>query len=560
MSKVPEYSWDDSSQPKGDSEALDIREYLQVLLKYKWGIISVALLAGLIGLYMAYKAVPIYRSTATLQIERDGGPTIGQIFRIQVYQTEFYQTQYQLIRSWGVAEIAAERLGLLDADHLEGETKPPKEPGFSWRSLIPGFMKLTPPKITPEIRRANIIQGLKGRIQVEPVSESELVNVTYESAKPSWAAHQANAMAESYIDFLRDKNLADITGSQSWYSSRQMQARDDLAEAERALQTFLDNQGLIQTSQGVDELQSQAFQMALSRREEARQQKLKLDRLNREIQQASTGGSLASITALETRGLVRQLKNNRSTASNKVTQMSKRYGPKHPKLIEARSLLATAEQAYQEEMQDVAETVVVDYQRAVDAEAAYTSQLSEAEADIQGLNRNRAEMTKLQDRVQTSRGLSEQLQSGVMEAGLMEGGTQNINAVVIEYARPGLYPVRPQKQRMVLFWVFGGLVVGTGLAFLLSKMDNTFKGSDEVERRLELPVLGQLPQLKIEKDAKLAPMNQFIDKSRSPFSESIRTVSGRCFATALRARLLLPFISANKVRPPPRSTTTASPR
>jgi capsular exopolysaccharide synthesis family protein len=55
-------------------------------------------------------------------------------------------------------------------------------------------------------------------------------------------------------------------------------------------------------------------------------------------------------------------------------------------------------------------------------------------------------------------------------------------------------------------------------------MDNTFKGSEDVERRLDLPVLGQLPRLKVEKGEELAPMNQFIEKSRSVFSESIRTI------------------------------------
>ena len=545
MSTVPEYSWDDSTQPQGGAQGLDIREYLQVLFKFKWGIISVAFLAGLIGLYTAYKAVPVYRSTATLQIERDGGPTIGQLLRIRVYQAEFYKTQYELLKSWGVAEIAAERLGLLDADHLVGDATPPAEPGFSWRSLIPDFLQTRVPEITPAIRRDGIIQRIKNGVVVVPVERSELVTVSFESADPVWASKQANALAESYIDFLRDKNLADITGNQSWYSSRQVQARQDLEDAENELQNFLDQQGLIQTAEGVDALQSQALQLALSRREEARQQKLTLDRLNREIMAARSDASLQSITALDSRGIVRQLKNNRSEARRKVAQLTKRYGPKHPRMIEAQSLLASAEQAYQDELLAVSEAVTVDYQRAVQTEATYTSQLNEAQGDIQSLNRNRAELTKLQDTVKTSRALFEQLQSGERTAGLLEGGTQNINAMVIEYARPGLYPVRPNKQRMVMVWVLGGLFVGAGLAFLLNLMDNTFKGSEDVEHRLNLPVLGQLPQLKIEKGKKLGPMNQFIDKSRSAFSESIRTIrTGVMLSTLDKERSIITVTSS----------------
>jgi capsular exopolysaccharide synthesis family protein len=86
---------------------------------------------------------------------------------------------------------------------------------------------------------------------------------------------------------------------------------------------------------------------------------------------------------------------------------------------------------------------------------------------------------------------------------------------------------------MVLLWVLGGLVTGTGLAFLLRFLDNTFKGSEDVERKLGLPVLGQLPQLKLDKGKQLAPMNHFLDQVRSPFSESVRTIRTGVLLSAL---------------------------
>jgi succinoglycan biosynthesis transport protein ExoP len=85
----------------------------------------------------------------------------------------------------------------------------------------------------------------------------------------------------------------------------------------------------------------------------------------------------------------------------------------------------------------------------------------------------------------------------------------------------------------VLFWALGGLFVGIGLAFLLEQLDNTFKGSEDVERRLGLPVLGQLPQLKVDKATQLSPMNYFVENSRSAFSESIRTIRTGVLLSAL---------------------------
>jgi len=291
------------------------------------------------------------------------------------------------------------------------------------------------------------------------------------------------------------------------------------------LQDFLDRQGMVQTSEGVDALQNQSFQAALSRREEARQQKLKLQRLNSEIQQARVDGKeLDTITALTSMGIVARLRTTLSEAQLNVSQLLRRYGPKHPRMIEAQSAADSASMAYQAELESAADIVVVDYQRAVSTEAEYTQYLGTAEADIQALNRSRAELTHLQDQVTTSRALFEQLQEGEQRGELLQGGVHKINATIIEHARPGLYPVRPNRKIITLGWVIGGLVLGIGFAFLLNMLDNAFKGSEDVERRLDLPVLGQLPQLKVDKEQKLQPMGYILSQPRSAFSESIRTI------------------------------------
>ena len=83
---VREYAWDESALQQAAPEGLDIREYLRVAFKHKWGIISVALLGGLIGLYSAYKAIPIYSSKATLQVERESRPQMGSPYYSDTFQ------------------------------------------------------------------------------------------------------------------------------------------------------------------------------------------------------------------------------------------------------------------------------------------------------------------------------------------------------------------------------------------------------------------------------------------------------------------------------------------
>ena len=204
--------------------------------------------------------------------------------------------------------------------------------------------------------------------------------------------------------------------------------------------------------------------------------------------------------------------------------MSLRYGPKHPKMIDAQALVQSAQQLYGEELDLEADRVVLDYQRAQQEEADFTRQLNDAEVDIRDLNRDQVELTRLVNAVNSSRGLYEQLRSGEKTTGVLESGSQKINATIIEFARPAHFPIRPDKKRIVMIWAVLGLAVGFGLAFLLNYLDNTFKSTEEVENKLALPVLGSLPQLKLDKADELAPMSHFLDKSQSAFSEAIRTI------------------------------------
>lgn len=65
---------------------------------------------------------------------------------------------------------------------------------------------------------------------------------------------------------------------------------------------------------------------------------------------------------------------------------------------------------------------------------------------------------------------------------------------IVDTAKPGIRPIRPNKPLNIALGVVIGLIVGVGLAFFIEYLDTSVKTIDDVERALQSPVLGVIPQ------------------------------------------------------------------
>lgn len=72
----------------------------------------------------------------------------------------------------------------------------------------------------------------------------------------------------------------------------------------------------------------------------------------------------------------------------------------------------------------------------------------------------------------------------------------NGNIKTIEEVQLPEKPVSPNKKMNIAIAFLLGLMVSMGLAFLLEFLDNTFKSKEELERELDIPVIGVIPTVK----------------------------------------------------------------
>ena len=70
----------------------------------------------------------------------------------------------------------------------------------------------------------------------------------------------------------------------------------------------------------------------------------------------------------------------------------------------------------------------------------------------------------------------------------------NGNIKVIETSQVPTEPISPNKKMNIAIAFLLGLMVSCGICFLLEFLDDTFKNKDELERELEIPVIGSIPR------------------------------------------------------------------
>lgn len=84
----------------------------------------------------------------------------------------------------------------------------------------------------------------------------------------------------------------------------------------------------------------------------------------------------------------------------------------------------------------------------------------------------------------------------------VSAGASNITATVLEPAVVPDVPVSPDPVRNGLLALGLGLMLGTGLAFLLEYLDDSWRSPEEVEQVSGIPTFGVIPEFQLSKNGK----------------------------------------------------------
>lgn len=507
-----------------NAEAMpNVQDYLRVVFRYLWGVVGLGVLGGLIAAYQAYTDTPIFRASAEILIERDPARyvSIQDVYREQSYDNgDYFQTQYELLKSRPIAERVVAKLGLDEFDR-----PPPQVRGFNWRRLIGRETASVPSanKAPVAQRTEAAVNLVQGSIQVLPVRNSQLARLTIDGPDPELITKLANAAGQAYIEEMLEGRLQMAQEASTWLNERISGLRQKLQDSEKALQEFRDRERMIDIK-GVDSLTAEQITQNSSRLTEAKRERIDKETIYRQVQQVKAkGGRIDQIASIASNPLIAELRRADSQAESAVSELSQRYGPLHPKMIEAKTTRDAARAALERQLDLIEASVAKDYEISQAREGQVAGELGAAKGEMQDLNRKQYQLAALQRDVESNKQLFEMFQTRFKETSA-SSGMETANARIVELARVPTSPIYPDKRKAILVGLFLGLTLGISLAFLLDHMDNTLKGGEDVERRLGVPVLGMLPKLKTTGRKDFGPLSYFKEQPKSSFSEAVRTI------------------------------------
>lgn len=444
-------------------EEIHWRDYLYVLDKRKWVILSFLLVLVITVTIASLVMTPVYQATVKILIEKEQPKVldIKEVIAIDAGAQEYYQTQYEIIKSRPVMQKTVEALDLVN-----------KKPGWA-KAQEPALM-------------------LQKMIEVKPIRNTRLVSVNVQDKDPQMAADIANMVGTMYTRYNLEMKLKGTREALIWLSEQMNDLRAKVQDSEAALQRYKETHGIlnIDQQQKVFEERITIYQKALL---EAKAQRINAEsRLNeiRKVERDIRTDKAAIIFGDQP--MIQKLRSNFLDLEVQLSKALKTYKEKHPEVVKLRSQIKQLEEQINYEMKLLISGIENEIKIAQTKENSFQGALDGAKREMLGLNEKEIQFAALKRDAESNQQMYEVVLKRLKETGL-SGGLEANNIRIVEPAEVPRVPVRPRKGLNILLSLIIGLGLGVGLAFFMEYLDDSIKTPSEIERYLNMPLLGLIP-------------------------------------------------------------------
>ena len=457
----------------GDRD-IDLRYYAGLVLRHRAFLTACAAVGLLVGLVVALVQTPEYQAGVMLQIEPPP-PTFASVSDALMIgsggywqNTDYYNTQFRVLRSKGLGEKVVARLKLTD-----------REPFRSSPDGATLFMS---------------------HVGVEPVPESRLVLVTVTHRDPREAALWANTLGAVYIEQSLASRVESARQAMEWLQERLAATQQGMRDAQDRLFQSYRSQDLF-----VPEGSATAVSTSIARlQEDFVQAQARRIAIEAALKQASEmrvrGEDLDALPQVAADSVVNGFNSQLASLSVELGRLGEKYREGHPEVQKVKAQIEQLRKAKLVRAEQLLDGLKAEYTQLKKRETELRNASDSEKAQAANQSRKTTELEALRKEADSQKGLYDVLLQKLNETDIAASIRSNTVSVVDRASVPQ-YPVRPQKRRIALAGLLLGLVAGLALVLVRDQLANTIRDPEEMERYLHLDLLAAVPRYGEEQDS-----------------------------------------------------------
>ncbi len=459
-----------------NAQEVHLSHYWNIVYK-RWRVaLSILLVVMLATFLYSYFSRPLYRSMATIQIDRDNPNqlTVEDLFGIEASDQEFLQTQYELLKSRDLmARVIQDSQLLSDPDFY-----PPGIKGKSAEEVL---------RI-----RESMIGAVQGGLEITPVRNTSLVNIAYVAPSPHLAQRVAEGVAQSFMRRNTDQKFESVRQASEFLTHQIDQLKEDIETTRRSIQRYGETKGIISAND--------ASNITVQR----------LTKINSDLQSAQNAyfekqAAFDTITRANPETVVKgdvqvlALNDELGKLEREYSQKATTFLPQHPEMQRLRQSIEKTRQARSQAVLEAygkardtarndmnsAAAQVSDMQGALESQKHETMSLNVNAQGYVDLTRTLDGKQNLLDTLVKRRNETE------ISARLNGRSTSNILWVDHAVLPTGRFNVTMTKNLQSAFPL--GVILGLSAIFFLEYMDRSIKTPEELERVTHFASLGVIP-------------------------------------------------------------------
>lgn len=498
-------------------------QYWQIVLRWKFVIGGITLLALIVGLVATLLMTPKYTAAARIEISRDqkNVTNVQGVAPDDGRDLEFYQTQYSLLESESLAARVVRQLRLAKSDTFFAQQ------GVSSSQLE----KLGPASgagAAGSGREKLAIDLLLHNVTIAPIRNSALVDVQYTSNSPDLAAQIANTWVQQFVAQSNDRRMASTSEARKFLEGRLADLRMRLQQSERDVVTYASQNGIVALTrtQGMDG-KTQTERTLASADLEALNTALAQaisDRIAAESRANAPGARGTNADAINSAALA-QLRQRRAEIAAEYAKLMVQFEPGYPAARALNEQMKALDASIAREEGRIASSRSNDYQQALAREQILSERVTRLKNDLDRQQRATIQYNIYQRDADTNRQLYDALLQRYKEIGIAGVGADNI--AIIDSAK---VPDRPSSPKLFLnmgIALLCGLALAGVATFALDQIDEGLRDPGDINRLLQIPLLGSVPTVKEGKPFDL------LSDTKSTLAEAYLTVqSNLAFSTS----------------------------